>query len=74
LTAFAVTNGTQLSLWDCLVDLPGQQWSLHGAIQGLAGKCLDVTKGSPGILPVSEQLVQLWTCTGSENQKWTYVP
>jgi rare lipoprotein A (peptidoglycan hydrolase) len=37
-----------------------------GTVTGLAGKCLDVTGNSAA----DGAKVQLWTCTGADNQKW----
>jgi glucosylceramidase len=38
-----------------------------GAIVGYGGKCADVTNGNSA----NGTRIQLWTCTGSVNQRWT---
>lgn len=69
LTALGSANGARVVLWD-RGGQPLQLWSLRGAIQGLAGKCLDITRGSPSSSAVNGQPVTLWTCTGNPNQEW----
>jgi peroxiredoxin len=72
LTALGSANGARLVLWE-RGGQPLQQWSLRGPIQGLAGKCLDITDGLPGTWAVNGQSVSLWTCTENANQEWTLV-
>jgi hypothetical protein len=73
LTASGLANGAGLVMWD-RDGQPMQQWSLRGAVQGLAGKCLDITGGLSGTWAWYGQPVQLWTCTGDTNQEWSLVP
>jgi hypothetical protein len=70
LTALAPTNGAHLVLWE-RDGRPLQHWSLRGPIQGLVGKCLDITQGSPNSQAFNGQSATLWTCTGNANQEWT---
>jgi glucose/arabinose dehydrogenase len=51
---------------------PAQQWKLDGqAIRSLSsGLCLDVKDASNA----NQQPVQLWTCHGGGNQRWTTTP
>jgi hypothetical protein len=72
LTATGSANGAGLVLWD-RGGQPLQQWSLHGQLQGLADKCLDITSGLPGARAINGQSVSLWSCTGNPNQEWTLV-
>jgi hypothetical protein len=45
-----------------------QQWHLSGAIHGLGGQCLDI-RGGRGY---DGSTVQLFPCTGGDNQRWDY--
>jgi Ricin-type beta-trefoil lectin domain len=72
LTALGSTNGAQVVLWQ-RDQLPLQHWSLRGPIQGLAGKSLDITEGSPTASAFNGQAVTLWNSTGNANQEWTLI-
>jgi hypothetical protein len=48
-----------------------QQWRLNsdGSVTGVqSGLCLDVT----GASTANGGLIELWTCNGGANQRWTF--
>ncbi|WP_407647115.1 RICIN domain-containing protein [Actinacidiphila soli] len=50
---------------------PNQQWVITSAgdiVNPAANKCLDVTGGNSA----NGTRLQIWTCTGAANQKWTH--
>ncbi|MFC5720534.1 CAP domain-containing protein [Streptomyces gamaensis] len=50
------------------VPATAQAAQLSGQVTGLGGKCLDVRSGSTG----NGTPVQLYSCNGTDSQKWTY--
>jgi hypothetical protein len=60
-----------LQLYTCKpndVNKRNQQWYLSGPIHGLGGQCLDI-RGGRGY---DGSPVQLFPCTGGDNQRWNY--
>jgi hypothetical protein len=58
-----------VTVWQCGSNNTHQQWSLNpdGTFHSLdSGLCLDVTNGTTN----SGSLLELWNCTGSDNQRW----
>ncbi|MGW7412136.1 RICIN domain-containing protein [Streptomyces sp. NPDC054863] len=51
-----------------VVPAPAQAAQLQGQVVGLGGKCLDVRAGGTG----NGTPVQIYTCNGTESQRWTY--
>jgi hypothetical protein len=76
-SAAGTANGTVLQLSKCLgsVSGPGHQtFSLRGSIHGIAGKCLNAMGTQTNPTSWHGNGVQMWTCHGTENQAWMYVP
>jgi hypothetical protein len=57
-------NGTPVVIAACAA---GQNWTVVGSAIQLSGKCLDVARRATA----DGTLVELWTCNGSTNQRWT---
>lgn len=67
--AAAGTGGSGVALQSRNCDsTPGQQFAFEDVmIRGIGGKCLDI----PNEAFVTDQTVQLYSCHGRENQRWT---
>lgn len=57
-----------MQLYDCNQKPGSQTWTYNvdGSLT-IGGKCLDVVK--QGV--INGTLVDIWTCNGGDNQKWT---
>jgi len=67
LAANGTANGTPVVIDACAPGSAAQAWTVGDGTVQLAGKCLDVTgKGT-----TNGVLVELWTCNGGTNQRWT---
>ena len=66
----ATTDGTAVGLTPCAPEAAGQRWQFSGnrdLVNPNADKCLDVVEGNAA----DGARVQIWTCLGVTNQKWT---
>ncbi|WP_369034792.1 RICIN domain-containing protein [Streptomyces adonidis] len=64
----SITNGTQLTLWDC-VGGHNQTFTAtsRGELEVYGNKCLDADNNGT----TNGTKVIIWDCTGGTNQKWT---
>jgi len=65
----STSDGGAVHLWDCLSTVATQKWTASGGalINSASGKCLDVKDNNTA----NGAKLQIWTCTGAANQKWT---
>ena len=64
-------DGTRVQIWDCAAGNQNQQWRYNAAAQSLTnpstGRCLDAAgQGTANGTPL-----QIWSCNGQGNQRWT---
>ncbi|KAF8874388.1 ricin B lectin domain-containing protein [Gymnopilus junonius] len=71
------TNGLKMKIWQCFSNLPQQNWTFltESASSGLfkltgSNFCLDLTNGDK----TNQNVLQIWTCSGDENQTWSLTP
>lgn len=66
-------DGTPVVLTPCSVNIPSQIWDITPAgdiTNRVANKCLDVRRSGAQ----NGAAVQIWSCAGTSNQKWRFVP
>jgi hypothetical protein len=66
-------DGTRLTLSDC-TGAANQTFSLRGQISGIGGKCVNAMGSAANPFSWHGNATQMWTCRGTANQEWLYVP